>query len=257
MTKMTTKTSTVANERFTFPKAPLVEPTASGYVHLATEVDKRPPFLPNSRRKRELAAECKRWCERLETDPRMISAVVFDAFLIPPGRGEFVKRRPGEVHIARFDLSVLIETTSPEAADAVKASPIYGALEHAIDEAASFTHTITATNVRRMGPVGSVDHGKQGVFLFNYFFADDTTQNVAVWEDTAGWWGQETGLDNSTVLLPRDDMQSNYNIINHCRWDSLRDVLPSLAFKKTFRTFVLANFEANDVAAMPILYRMA
>ena len=35
------------------------------------------------------------------------------------------------------------------------------------------------------------------------------------------------------------------------------DVLPSMIFKRTFRTFVLANFEANDVAAMPILYRLA
>lgn len=93
--------------------------------------------------------------------------------------------------------------------------------------------------------------------MFNYFFADDTAQNVAVWEDTAGWWGQETGLNNSTVLLPREGEDSNYNIINHCRWDSLREVLPSLAFKRTFRTFVLANFEANNVAAMPILYRVA
>ena len=37
----------------------------------------------------------------------------------------------------------------------------------------------------------------------------------------------------------------------------MRDVLPSLVFKRTFRTYVLANFEANRVAAMPILYRMA
>jgi len=68
---------------------------------------------------------------------------------------------------------------------------------------------------------------------------------------------QETGLDNSTVLLPRDGERSDYNIINHRRWDRLRDVLPSLAFRKSFSTFVLANLEANNVGAMPILYRMA
>jgi hypothetical protein len=34
---------------------------------------------------------------------------------------------------------------------------------------------VTATNVRRMGPV---DHDTQGVFLFNYFFADDTARNL-------------------------------------------------------------------------------
>jgi hypothetical protein len=113
---------------------------------------------------------------------------------------------------------------------------------------------VTATNPKSMGPV---DHERQGVFLFNYFFADDTAQNLAVWEYTAGWFGQETGLDNSTVLLPRDGERSEYNIMNHCRWDRLRDVMPSLLFKRSFRDYVLANFESNNVAAMPILYRMA
>ena len=250
---MTRKSLTVANESVQFPKATLVEPAPSGYIHIAAEVDRRPPFLPNSRKERELIAKCKELCRQLEPDPSVVSAVVFDALIIPPGRGEFIKERPDKVHVARFDLAVLIETTSPETADDVKASPLYADLERAIREAATFTHVITATNVKRIGPV---DHNRQGIFLFNYFFADDTAQNLAVWEYTAGWFVQETGLDNSTVLLPREGERSNYNIINHCRWDRLRDVLPSLIFKKTFRTYVLANFEANRVAAMPILYRM-
>jgi hypothetical protein len=251
---LNTRSLTVANESVRFPKVKLVEPVPSGYIQIAAEVDRRPPFLPNSRKKRELIAKCKEWCERLEADPSVVSAVVFDALIIPPGRGEFIKERPGKIHVARFDLAVLIETTGPEAADAVKASSVYPKMERAIREAATFTHAITATNVKRIGPV---DHNRQGVFLFNYFFADDTAQNLAVWEYTAGWFVQETGLNNSTVLLPREGERSNYNIINHCRWDRLRDVLPSLVFKKTFRTYVLANFEANRVAAMPILYRMA
>lgn len=248
-------TTTTASTRETarFPKVTLVEPTSSGYLHLAAEIDGRLPFLPNSPKKRKLIATCKRWCRQLEADPSVVSAVVFDAFLIPRGRGEFIKERPNQVHVARFDLSVLIETTTLEAAEALKVSSVYADMECAVREAASFTHTVTATNVRRMG---AVDHREQGVFLFNYFFADDTAQNVAVWEDTAGWWEQETGLDNSTVLLPRDG-ESNYNVINHCRWDHLRDVLPALLFKRTFRSFVLANFRANRVAAMPILYRLA
>ena len=59
MTK-TTRTSTVANENLSFPKARLVEPAASGYIHLAAEVDKRPRFLPNSRKKRRLIAGLKK-----------------------------------------------------------------------------------------------------------------------------------------------------------------------------------------------------
>jgi hypothetical protein len=179
---------------------------------------------------------------------------VFDALVIPPGRGEFIEKRSGEVHVARFDLAVLVETASPEAADALGASPVYAEMERSVRKAAAFTHRIAATNAKR---IGRVDHGRQGVFLFNYFFADDTAQNLAVWEYTAGWFQQETGLDNSTVLLPSDGEPSGYNIINHCRWDRLQDVLPSLVFKESFRTYVLANFAANRVAAMPILYRMA
>ncbi len=254
MTKPTTENLTIVNADARFPRVDLVEPASSGYLHLAAEVDGRPPFLPNSRRKRGLIERCKRWCRQLEADPSVVSAVVFDALVIPPGRGEFIEKRSGEVHVARFDLVVLVETASPEAADVLGASPVYAEMERSVREAAAFTHRIAATNAKRIGPV---DHGRQGVFLFNYFFADDTDQNLAVWEYTAGWFQQETGLDNSTVLLPRDGETSGYNIVNHCRWDHLRDVLPSLIFKGSFRAYVLANFVANRVAAMPILYRMA
>lgn len=251
---METKTLTSSNKGARFPQVKLAEPLPSGFVHIAAEVDPRPPFLPNSRKKRQLIARCKQWCRRLEGESEVLGAVVFDAFVATPGKGEFLERRPGEVHVARFDLAVLIETTSPETAEALRSSPVYTTMERTIREEATFTHVVTATNPRSMGPV---DHERQGVFLFNYFFADNTAQNLAVWEYTAGWFGQETGLDNSTVLLPRDGERSEYNIMNHCRWDRLRDVMPSLLFKRSFRDYVLANFESNNVAAMPILYRMA
>jgi hypothetical protein len=149
---------------------------------------------------------------------------------------------------------VVYETESPEATDAVENAADYAMIERAIEEAAMDTYTVTATNVKR---IGAVNHDAQVVFLFNYFFADDTARNLAVWKYTAGWFQKETGLDNSTVLLPREGERCDYNIINHCRWDRLRDVLPSLLFKRSFRSYVLANFETNRVAAMPILYRMA
>jgi hypothetical protein len=45
------------------------------------------------------------------------------------------------------------------------------------------------------------------------------------------------------------------------RWppgvDRLSDVLPSLIFKRSFRTYVLEHFRVNGVAAMPVLYRLA
>jgi hypothetical protein len=33
--------------------------------------------------------------------------------------------------------------------------------------------------------------------------------------------------------------------------------LPQLALRRSFRRFVLATFEANNIAAQPILYRLA
>jgi hypothetical protein len=113
---------------------------------------------------------------------------------------------------------------------------------------------ISASNTRR---IGSVDHSKNGVFLFNYFYSDSLDTNLQVWNYTAGWFQDQTGFDNSTVLLPDEAAQVPYTIINHCRWDRLRSILPALLFNRTFKPFVLNNFEKNNTAAMPILYQLA
>lgn len=107
--------------------------------------------------------------------------------------------------------------------------------------------------MRRIGPV---DHRRDGVFLINYFYADRTDLNLAAWQYTAGWFMDQTGLDNSTVLLPIETSEPRYRIVNHARWDRWRDILPSLILKRSFRTYVLEHFRANGVAAMPILYRL-
>jgi hypothetical protein len=167
-----------------FPKVRLIEPTHSGYVLISAEVDRRLGFLPNSRKKRRLIAECKQLCRQLTQDPSVLEAVVFDGIFITPGEDkEFLeKRRPGG-RFPDFDLSVLIETSNPEAAATVKESALYVRMERAIRQAANDTFSITATNPKRMGPV---DHSRSGSFLINYFVAEDTEQMLAVWEYTAG-----------------------------------------------------------------------
>lgn len=132
---------------------------------------------------------------------------MFDAILIPPGRGEFIKKRKGKVSIARFDVDILIECESLDAAELLRTHPAYTELVLLIFSATSLVHQITATNVRRIAPV---DHSRGGVFIFNYFFADSVDQNLSVWNYTVGWFQAETGLDNSTVLL-RIDPQINRN----------------------------------------------
>lgn len=237
----------------TYKKVSLTEVTDSGYILIAAEVDRRLPFLPSSKAKRTLLRDSKRLCYKLAERTDVERATTFEAFLIPPGRGEFLNRRPG-VHVARFDIAVLIEISSIKNAQALRNENIFNELKNRVDDVSSYTHIITAINIKRIGPV---DHKHNGVFLFNYFYADDKDQNLAVWEYTAGWFEQETGLDNSIVLLPAEGEESEYPIINHCRWNHLWNILPSLLFKSSFRSYVLENFEANDTAAMPILYKLA
>lgn len=126
------------------------------------------------------------------------------------------------MHIAKFDFAILIETTSLEAISYIINSKDYQDIVIQINNASTFTHIITATNIKQICPV---NHNKHGVFLFNYFFADSLDQKLRVWEYTAGWFQQETGLDYSAVLLPTDNLQAKYTIFNHCRWDKFTDIL--------------------------------
>jgi hypothetical protein len=209
-----------------FPEVRLVDPVASGFALIAAEVDHRPGplFLWASRRKRRLISECKRLCDQLKQRPHVLSATVFRALVAPPGgRGPYVRRRGASIHLARFDVVILIETESLKAAEDLRAEPRYQELDARVRHVAHYVYVTTATNVKRMGPV---DHSRGGVFLFNYFVADRPAQNIAVWHYTAGWFQQETCLDNSTVLLPAQPDRSGYTLINHCRWDRLRNVLP-------------------------------
>jgi hypothetical protein len=66
---------------------------------------------------------------------------------------------------------------------------------------------------------------------------------------------RHTGLDNSAVLLPAS-ADAPIAIVNHCRWDRYRDVVPALAFDRSFRRFVLKTFEVNGVVPRPVLYRL-
>jgi len=77
-------------------------------------------------------------------------------------------------------------------------------------------HQVGARNVRR---VGDVDKSRPGQFLFNYFAGDDPGLAVELWDYLAGWYEAETGLDNSTLLVPLEGEKSDYVMINYARWD--------------------------------------
>lgn len=238
-----------------FPKVDLVEPDGHGYLLTGAVVDRRLPFgfFRESARKKQLLTKLRECAAALRAAPGVRAVTLYKALLVPPGRGRFLKQRP-KAHIARYDVVVLLEANSPDAARAVRASADWTALQSGMETASDDVYDIAAGNVKR---IGAVDRSRDGVFLFNFFFADNLEQNLAVWEYTAGWFEDQTGLHNSTVLLPEPGEREDYTIINHCRWDSLWNILPSLLLKPSFRGYVLAHFEANATAAIPILYRLA
>ena len=236
-----------------FPKVKLIEPTRSGYLLLALEIDHRLPFayFMKSANKRRALKQIQSLAAGLQSRSDVIEARIFKAVLIPPGRGELLKMRP-QVRAARFDLVLLVEMQSPDAVHTLARDEFWLRSADQLAKLARHSICISAENGRRIGPV---DHNRPGVFLFNYFYADHLEQNLQVWEYTAGWFQQETKLDNSVLLVPEPGQRLDYRIINHARWDRYRDILPSLLFKRSFRSFVLANFAANGTAAIPILYR--
>ncbi|MDP4509234.1 hypothetical protein [Nonomuraea turcica] len=106
--------------------------------------------------------------------------------------------------------------------------------------------------IRRLG---NVDHSQDHCFLFNYFYADDRETLLKVWEYTAGWFQAKTALPNSALMQPLEGESADYGLVNHASWPNWRTFLPSLILRPTFRSFVLANFKANGVAAQPIIDR--
>jgi hypothetical protein len=235
----------------------LTTPTTLGYLHLAAEV--RPPWRPGPvmvtpRQTSELIGGLKVLGRQLEPLAAVEKVTVYKATVLAAPSG-YVRQRRGTVQPARFDVVVLVETTSPESARDVQASSEYQALLDLLGGQARRLHVIAARNIKR---VGDVDKTRQGTFLFNYFVGDDPEVVVALWDYLAGWYQAETGMDNSTLLAPLDGEKSDYVVINHARWDgSLLGFAARQFTKKSFRTYMVANLDAHNVGAMPILYRLA
>lgn len=246
----------VVNKHLKFPHVTLKEPLTNGFILISAEVDKKTSFWGESNTKKALIKKIKTLGLELQKDENVLEVSLFKASLFPPGRdGEYIKKRKQSknFHIA-YDIVLLIELKSIEKIEEVKTTNGFTEIINEIEKSSSYHFIFNAKNLRR---IDSVNHKKNGVFLFNFFVAESKEQNLGIWEYTAGWFQNQTNLDNSTLFDSVDSQQNTYSVINHCRWDSFLDILPSLIFKKTFKTYVLDNFAANDVAAIPILYKLA
>jgi len=240
------------SDRQRWIKVRLEEPSAAGFVLLAASSGRwrLPLALPRARR-RAILARLHAAGTALRRDERVARADVFEGFLRPPGQPS--RSAEQDAPEADFDAVLLIETTCVETAEELFQEELIVGLRDELGATATNALGFAGANVRR---IAQVDHERQGVFLFNYFSAADVDTNLEAWQYTAGWFQDETGLNNSTVLQPGDATVVPYQLVNHCRWDRLRDVLPALVVKRSFGSFVLRVFDDHGVVPRPILYRL-
>ncbi len=245
----------IVNKHLNYPKAELISPNTKGYLHIGVEVDYSlfPFFLFTSKTKKEIINKANQLLSEIKKQKGVDTVSLFKAVILPPAKQSYLNSIKDRIHVAKFDIAILIETENIDSAKMVREHEKFHQLVEFFEKNASFTHVTVMQNARR---IAEVDKSKKGIFLFNYFHAEDPNELLPVWEYTAGWFTTNTGLDNSTLLMPIEGDNSKYRIINHCRWDKLSSLLPKLIFKKTIRLYVAANFEANKIASMPILYKL-
>lgn len=228
--------------------AQLVEPVPSGYVLIAARSGRWSlPIPPPRAARRRMLQQAHAAARQLADDATVRDVVVLRGIARPPGRRD----APSDPYPlpASYDVALLAETVDPAAAGTLADSGPLDDLRAQLGDPL----VIVGRNVRRIGPV---DHARQGVFLLNYFSAETTADTLDAWQYTAGWFQAETGLDNSCVIEPLHGAQGPFTIVNHCRWDRLRDVVPQLVFRRSFRTFVLREFAKRGVAPHPVLYAL-
>jgi hypothetical protein len=243
---------TILNDQPKYRPPRLLDPAQLGYLHLGAAVEPpagRAPRPGSSHRKAALLSRLSSLARQLEALDTVVKATVYRAVVVPPPGGY---ARVKATRFARFDVVVLVETTSPEVIGEVEATEPCKLLLDALTGAATDLHVMRARNVKR---IGDVDKTRDGLFLFNYFVADDAEVALRLWDHLSGWYVVETGLDNSTLLEPLGD--ADYVFVNHARWDYGVPRFVLHQAKPSFLTYVISNMLVNRTGAMPVLYRLA
>jgi hypothetical protein len=124
-------------------RAPLVEPPPYGYIHIAAAVEHPAgPFpLPwPGRRKSSVLSRLKSHASSLLAFESVERVTVYRAIMIaPPDRLARERAR----HVARYDVAVLIETSSPEALDEVQDADQYrDTIDFVTRESPAFFHSL-------------------------------------------------------------------------------------------------------------------
>ena len=124
----------IVNPQPRYGRVQLIEPPPLGYIQVAAAVEppSRGPLPGRSVHKRALLANPKSLARRLENLETVAKATVYRAIVVPPPAG-YAKEKA--THVARYDVVVLIETTSPEVIDEVQRTEPYKLLLEAVGDA--------------------------------------------------------------------------------------------------------------------------
>jgi hypothetical protein len=205
----------------------LLPPTSHGFVQLAANTSS--PIV---------STQLKQFASQLEQQPGIEKATVYKSIF------------PN----APFNLVVLIETNTVNDAKNLEEYAVYNQLKQTLAQNSSRFHSLTASNVRRLG---DVDRNSQGLFIFNFFQSSQAKPSKAeIEKDTAVWdkeavFFQQAGLNNSLLLAPVEGTSSDYTVVNHARWN--QGGLMNLLWT------VMTNPNLRDKApnSMPMMYHMA
>jgi hypothetical protein len=242
----------ITNPGERYHRASLIEPSHSGYVHIAAQID--PPARPGparpTRARNAALAELGRERTRLAQQHPEWDIDLFRAVGFPPLDALPIPERYRSA-AAFYDVIVLIKTTTTAELPSLAEDAAYQAMLDVLDRRADSVTITQAGNARRIAGVPS----EQKLHLFNHFLAQDAGA-LDVWDYIAGWYQQEMRLTNSEVLAPIDPDSTPFALINHASWNmTLPRFISRQLSRPSFRSFVLANLRDNEIGSLPYLYR--
>jgi hypothetical protein len=248
----TTREPKITNPGGRYHRASLIEPSQSGYVHIAAQIDPptRPGPAPATRARNEALARLSRERARLAQQHPDWSVELFRAVGFPPLDSLPIPERYRSA-AAFYDVIVLVKTTTTAELPSLSEDAAYQAMLDVLEQRARSVTITQARNARRIADVPP----EHKLHLFNHFLAEDAGA-LDVWDYVAGWYEQEMRLKNSEVLAPIDPHSTPFAFINHASWNmTLARFITRQLTRPSFRTFVLANLRDNDIGSLPYLYR--
>ena len=230
--------------------ASLAPPPSYGYLLFGATIapPSGPPIVRRDATRQAVLTRMSTQLEELAELESVVRATGFRAVVIPPARPPQI--RP-DFQPPRFDVTVLIETDSPDVISEVAATPAVTALRTVLHESASRVKELHARCVKA---IADVEKRASGTYLFNYWAAADRQTALELFDHLAPWFEAKTGLENSTVLQSLED--DDFAFVNHARWDSSPLAVAAHQFlRPSFHRFVRPTLAANNVQVYPALYR--